>query len=255
MTVRCIYCNSNAQVDWGGEFFKCRSCELVYRRTMPGEADLIEMYSQCYSQDKIVSGDTDMDSGSVALRNHADFIGSMLRPPARGLDYGAGTGELVQLLSDRGYRATGCEPSANAREEARRKYGFSLFSSLDEVQEGSCDLVVAVEVVEHLSKPWVMFEKFADLLAPEGRAYIATPSTNGLLARLLKSRWREAAKPFHLVFFNYPALDRMALAAGFRATKYIRYSPLTADSVRSRFAHRTLQFAGLYGGVRAICYK
>ncbi len=148
MTVRCIYCNSNAQVDWGGEFFKCQSCELVYRRTMPGEAELIEMYSQCYSQDKIVSGDTDMDSGSVALRNHADFIGSMLRPPARVLDYGAGTGELVQLLSDRGYRATGCEPSANAREEARRKYGFSLFSSLDEVQEGSCDLVVAIEVVE-----------------------------------------------------------------------------------------------------------
>lgn len=255
MAVQCVFCNSTAQIDWGGEFLKCQSCELVYRKKLPGEAELVEMYSQCYSQDKIVSGSTDMDSGNVALRNHADFIRSMLEPPARVLDYGAGTGELVQLLSDRGYVATGCELSANAREEAQRKYGFSLFSSLEEAPAGSYDLIVAIEVMEHLTTPWITLEKFADLLKPEGRAYIATPNTNGLLARLRKSRWREAIKPFHLIFFNYPSLDRMALAAGFRATKNVRYSPLTANSVTSRIIHRTLQFAGWYGGVRVICYK
>ena len=98
-------------------------------------------------------------------------------------------------------------------------------------------------------------EKLNNLLMPGGFIYITTPNASGLLARIQKHKWREARKPFHLIFFNSHSLIYLMNTTGFAYTQVIKYSPLTSNNPLKQMSHRVLQFFRLYGGLRAFCYK
>jgi 2-polyprenyl-3-methyl-5-hydroxy-6-metoxy-1,4-benzoquinol methylase len=249
----CIACGSNNLSKWGNDFKKCTSCQLIFRKKMPTENELSELYSSIYSEDKISYENTQMVSCDVSLTEHAKFICSLVKPGARILDYGAGIGDLANLLIRYGYIVDGCEYSAEARSEAKRKYGLNFMATINDADIHSYDLIIAIEVIEHLYKPWEETSKFKNLLLDTGMLYITSPNSNGLQARIKKSEWREAQSPSHLMLFNYESLKRVILNSGFSSVEYIKYSPLTVDDFKTKLLHRCLQFFNLYGGLRLVC--
>lgn len=251
----CMLCDSSNIAFWGkgSTFIRCNNCEICYRYNMPSVEELNEIYFSCYSKNNILAGSTSMSSGNKSLANQVAFISRLIKAPAKILDFGAGTGELIKILSDEGYIVRGCEFSKNARNKAKNSLGFDLYSSVEGIQE-KFDLIVGIEVIEHLLEPQNIMIKLYDLLEDHGAIYITTPNTNGIQARVRKSHWREAIKPFHLVLFNYKSIKILMKKIGFKRVKYIRFSPLTTNSKRS-ILHRILQLLGLYGGLRVVCYK
>ena len=216
---------------------------------------LNKIYSRYYSLDNICNSKTQMISGTTSLNHHGNLIRSLVHAGARILDFGAGTGELAKILFDKNYIIDGCEFSSNARREAKRLYGFKFYSSLTGLQHNQYDLVTAIEVIEHLTDPASTCRNINELLKPEGIAYITTPNTNGLNARIKKAQWREVNKPFHIVLFNYSSLKRMLVEAGFQTIRFIRFMPLTTNSSKSIILHRMLQFFELYGGLGVVAHK
>lgn len=256
----CPHCGEPAR-PWGRrstELAECTGCGLVFRHPLPSPEELDELYRRLYSSRRLSDGATNLESDSVALENHARFLTHTL-PAARSvLDFGAGTGYLASLLRTRDLEVDALETSENARRAAREQHGVSAWSSLEELirqGRGHYDLIVAVEVVEHLTQPWTDLRALHDLLRAGGHLYLSTPNRCGLLARVARSRWREARKPFHLFLFDFRSLERLLREAGFVSVRSIRFSPLTSPLFFKRGVHRGLQLLGLYGGLRVLARK
>lgn len=253
-TTFCVYCGM-ATRPWGGpdsRYRECPSCQLVALARIPSPDELDRMYASYYSSENIAGGMTEMESSDVALHEHAKFLaGNVLKPGMRILDFGAGIGTLSQDLKQHGFDAEGLEYSKGARETAHARFGMDLYATIDELEKDRYDLIVMIEVIEHLTAPWETLRTLRESLVSGGRIYITTPNRNSLQARLHGAQWREA-KPFHLMLFNIQALSRMLGDCGFTNIQPVRFSPLTTDAMPARLLHRFLQAISLYGGVRML---
>ena len=260
-TSTCSFCKGSLRAWYGHEsgFIECFACGLVYRYPMPTDSQLDQIYVDFYSNENIQTRKTKMLSSDESIDQHAAYISKNISKPGwRVLDFGAGTGELAWRLQQEGLIAIGVEQSKNARCVAEERYGIQLVPSVDELTKDinePFDLIVAIEVLEHISEPWRVLEVFNSLLKPGGTLYLSTPNRNGLTARVRKQQWREAVKPFHLVLFNFHSIKRLLAHSGYETVHCLRFSPLTTSSPVKKIVHRLLQLFNLYGGLRVVARK
>lgn len=119
-----------------------------------------------------------------------DFVFNFIAgaPPTseRALDLGAGPGAMSERL-----HSLGLDVLAVDRDEAvyqgtqkffRQDLNDPQFSAA--IGPASFDLIVSVEVIEHVESPINFLRNIARLLAPGGRAVITTPNVDSLPARL-----------------------------------------------------------------------
>ena len=105
---------------------------------------------------------------------------------ARVLDVGCGTGFHVARMRERGFDVVGIEPGAELRRRARANNPGARIDDGDmealELEDGSFDAVLAVEVIRHVPHPAQAVAEAARVLRPGGMAIItAAPkwSLNG----------------------------------------------------------------------------
>lgn len=99
--------------------------------------------------------------------------------PANIFDLGCGNGSVAKHLSDR-YVVTGIDPSTSAVAMANKTYPdirIESGSAYDDLRAryGTFDLVLSLEVVEHLYDPRAFAKNVYELLNPGGTAVISTP--------------------------------------------------------------------------------
>jgi predicted TPR repeat methyltransferase len=139
---------------------------------------------------------------------------------ARLLDLGCGTGATVALVKEarRVEWAGGVEIDAGAAETARRICDrvWAVDAARErfeaDIPEGSLDLVLALDILEHLADPWGMVKRLSPLVARGGRLMISVPNI-----RNWKFLWRLAAHgDFH--YADAGILDRTHLRFFVKAT-------------------------------------
>jgi ubiquinone/menaquinone biosynthesis C-methylase UbiE len=104
-------------------------------------------------------------------------------PGRRVLDAACGEGYGAALLARAGARVTAVDLSAEAIDHARRRYGdlpnleFTQadVAELSRWPDGSFDLIVSFETLEHLEAQDAMLAGFRRLLAPGGLVLVSTP--------------------------------------------------------------------------------
>ena len=103
-----------------------------------------------------------------------------LRPGARILEVGAGTGSNLPMLQRYG-TVEAIEPDDGARALASRRGGFELWGGLlpDGValEDGRYDLIVLLDVLEHIPDDAGTLKVLARKLAPGGRLLLTVPAT------------------------------------------------------------------------------
>jgi 2-polyprenyl-3-methyl-5-hydroxy-6-metoxy-1,4-benzoquinol methylase len=76
------------------------------------------------------------------------------------------------------------------------------------------DVVIAVEVIEHLTEPWKELHEIENVLAPDGIVIFSTLLTNAFVDRLDASEhfknWWYKDDPTHVSFFCNRVLAKMA---------------------------------------------
>lgn len=168
---------------------------MAFSHPLPSERQLADFYSSSYWGEQKLS-----DSGAenarrrhgrkVAAGSHKlDRLSRWLGPaggsnpdrggpPAKALDFGAGTGEVLDALAQRGWSTYGFEPSDLAREALARRHAVVDAMPAEE----TFDLVIVQHVLEHLRDPLEAVRSLARALIPGGHLYVAVPDLGRLAA-------------------------------------------------------------------------
>ncbi|MBS2016791.1 MAG: class I SAM-dependent methyltransferase [Deltaproteobacteria bacterium] len=137
---------------------------------------------------------------------------------ARLLDVGFGAGALLKVARDQGWSTFGIEASSAAVEQGRRyELGELTHGNFLEVAwaDGSFDVIVMTELIEHLVEPGPFLRQAARLLRPGGLLYMTTPHGRGISGRLLGASWSVLRPPEHLQLYSIASMKEVLRRAGF----------------------------------------
>ena len=132
------------------------------------------------------------------------------------LEVGCGRGYFLEVARAKGWQPVGTELSAEACDRVRSK-GFEVI--LGQVSDLSLtpetfDVVVLLEVVEHMEKPLQEMRELFHLLRPGGLLYVTTPNFDSLTRRMLNGQWR-IIQPQHRFYFTGSTLHGLLRKVGF----------------------------------------
>ncbi len=178
----------------------------------PALAELYEAKSQTYAT-----------FGNGAVAGHALRL---LPAGGRVLDIGCASGGLLELLVPRAGHLAGLELSASAATAAAQIADHVVQGALEDpdlpFDEGSFDLVVLADVLEHLADPAAGLDRAVRWCEPGGAVLVSVPNVAHWQARLtlLRGRWPQTDSgtfdASHLRWFTRDALGGLLGGAGLR---------------------------------------
>jgi len=152
------------------------------------------------------------------------IIGSQLVSKRRVLDIGCGAGTLSLYLASKGVHATGVDISTRAIEACEitakrlrleKNADFKVLDFSKKSIKGKFDLVLCLELLEHLEDDKVASKKIYENLGDNGVAIISTPTKSAPLYRLGLTK-REDKRSGHLRRYTMEELTGLLKDEGFR---------------------------------------
>lgn len=212
---------------------KCSDCGNVYLNPRPAREELPVIYPPHYYSYNYHSA-----INPIAVRAK-DFLDSLkvkkwlklvTKRPIKFLDVGCGDGRYLRMFHKLGSpkdHLYGIEMSAELVEALQREGFKAYFGRAEEVASelpADFDLIVLLQVLEHVEHPAAIVTVLGKLLAPGGILVVETPNICSLDAQIFRRQyWGGYHYPRHWNLFNKETLSRMAVDAELqvRAFKFL----------------------------------
>lgn len=130
------------------------------------------------------------------------------------IDFGAGNGQFVAQLQKKFWKTQGVEPSAYAREMAK-KNSIELKETLSHTQDDKVDVITLWHVLEHIEDYSQAISSFHDKLNDQGFLILALPNYKSFDAKHYQSFWAAYDVPRHLWHFSKKSIERIAAQHNF----------------------------------------
>ncbi|CAL8980641.1 Ubiquinone biosynthesis O-methyltransferase [Rhodoplanes serenus] len=201
----------------GCAILRCEDCGLG--RTETAGFDPATYYSEDYFSGGHADGYADYRGAEPVLRREfartVEFI-RRFRPGGRLIEVGCAYGFFLAEASPH-FSVAGIEIAEDAAAFARSR-GLDVVTGVIEPATldrlGRPDVVVMLDVIEHLPDPHETLALIGDRLAPGGIVVLTTGDFGSLAARLGGRGWRLMTPPQHLWFFTTESMRRLAGALG-----------------------------------------
>lgn len=122
------------------------------------------------------------------------------------------------------------------REQGFEVYEGTLAETIERLPE--CDVLVSIEVIEHLSTPAEEVKLMHRVLRPAGLLYITTPNFNGLQRLLTGRDTAIISYPEHLSYFTPRTLSRLTGQSGFKV-KQIQSTGFSLSRLQKTYSDRS----------------
>jgi 2-polyprenyl-3-methyl-5-hydroxy-6-metoxy-1,4-benzoquinol methylase len=252
--MRACWCGNADFRPFGPEYGECTVCgTAVYLQEMPPEKLLVQndesdFYGKNYwlerQQDAFGTGDIFTRARTDLAERNLHWLKALLkyRPPAaKVLELGCSHGSFVALMGSAGYDASGVEMSPWVVEFGKKTFGVPIsvgpLENLD-IPPGSLDVIVSMDVLEHLPDPVTTMARCLELLKPDGLLLLQTPQFKDGSSyeelRENKGRFLEMLIPEeHIYLFSQDSVARLFRQLG---ADHIQFEPAI-------FAHYDMFFA------------
>jgi SAM-dependent methyltransferase len=171
------------------------------------------------------------------------------RAPGRIVDVGCGRGDLAAQMIERGWQATGIDPSDGACKVAASRGIDARLGTLDtvELEPESYDAAVFQHSLEHVTSPVEDLSRTRAALVPGGLIVIVVPNFGSWQRRRFGTHWFHLDLPRHRVHFGPAALTRAIERAGLEVVEIGTMSSAVGlpGSIQYRVAGRCLFPSGL----------
>jgi 2-polyprenyl-3-methyl-5-hydroxy-6-metoxy-1,4-benzoquinol methylase len=248
---------------------RCARCGLVLATPRATRDEIWGRYSPGYFWDEylpahgVVDGRFDLARFDAV---HAPMLELIAHDaaPGRMLEVGTGAGFFMKAAERAGWNVAGIEVSQEAVVFARERLGLDVRQgSAEELRypDGSFDLAVLFEVIEHLLDPLRALQSVRSAVKPGGRVLLSTPNFGALSRRILGRQWAVISPAEHLYYFTETSLARLLARAGFTDVRFERqyrgfdlqgtvnvgctHEP---DSRRARFLRGVVEYCGARTG-------
>lgn len=187
---------------------KCQQCQFVITSPRPSDDELGKYY---LSEDYIShtnEAKTLLDKIYLAARNYTLawkrklILNQSTRIENKLLDYGCGTGAFLHATTKDGWKSFGVEPSAQAREEAKKITNAPVYKSVEEISNDTFDSITLWHVLEHVPDLNQLLQKLKSLLAENGTMFIAVPNHSSWDGKNYSQHWAGFDVPRHLWHFS-----------------------------------------------------
>jgi 2-polyprenyl-3-methyl-5-hydroxy-6-metoxy-1,4-benzoquinol methylase len=140
------------------------------------------------------------------------------------LDYGCGTGILIEFLNEKNYsKVTGYDP---------------YVKTFQDLPDEQFDCVIANDVIEHCPSPREFMKACIDKVKPGGLLYVGTADANGVQMNNLDPHIMRLHLPFHRVILTEQSLHQVARESGVEIVTSYRRSYM--DTLRPFANYRFL---------------
>lgn len=239
-SVECMLCGADepillsTQRSW--PVSRCGRCGFIYLSQRPREEALEEMYSREYYD----SAEVGYGGYVENFRKYNDIFTRLFDRRARDLEPFRGSGRLLEVgcahgflldhLRKRNWSVTGVEVSPLAAGYASKELGLPVKNcSLQDAgfPDGSFDVVLLLDVLEHLHRPFDTLREIGRVLAPGGILVVQCPwelthweeRAEAFLKGMKPCTITPDAVPAHLYFFEPRTLDAFLKKGGFTVVR------------------------------------
>ncbi len=222
---------------------ECQGCGLLLNS--PRLHDPSVLYASSY----YVFGETEAARQRTAFMQYhwvRELCGDDLAGK-RILEIGPALGHLAHLLTRTGAEVSAVELSPHAAEAIRSRFDLKVFCGelaafANSAELASFDVIIAFEIIEHVTDPAAFVEACRHLLRPGGRLCISTPNAAA------EGRFRRGAgwggfNPFHVVLLTPTATRHLLEDAGFRDLQIESTAASDRSTRLSRLPARVRRFA------------
>jgi 2-polyprenyl-3-methyl-5-hydroxy-6-metoxy-1,4-benzoquinol methylase len=233
--VKECWCGSRDLERFSEQYYRCRECHtLVRTERLPEEFYEGGVEGQFYGNDYWVryikeeyGHDIYEHSRNYLAERCIYWLRDILKyrlPPSETLEFGCGHGGLVFLLNMAGYRSTGADLSQWICDYGKKIFDIPVvvgsIQDFDMPAE-SLDMIILMDVLEHLPSPAGSLGKIASLLKKDGIIVLQTPCMKN--PDTTYEKLREADDLFlehlepreHLFLFNRDSLTKLLKETGF----------------------------------------
>lgn len=205
-----------------GLYARCAWCGCKAVRHRPTEASLEALYCSGYywTEYQAVHNcppveerhERDMQD---RVPQYLGWMRELVPPPARTLEIGCGNGRLLAEAARAGYHSTGAEMDARVAAWVREKTGAPVFAGpFPPPEEGKYDLVLALDVLEHVPDQERFTREIRERLHPGGKVMVHTPVIDTDDAA---RQWRDMFNPLsHVWMHTSESLRRLWERVGLR---------------------------------------
>jgi 2-polyprenyl-3-methyl-5-hydroxy-6-metoxy-1,4-benzoquinol methylase len=250
-TLKCLACGSTDTepwtTTWDAEYLttsdrfslhRCRSCGVLFIDPVPSDR-LSEIYPSNYysfvaSKDSMVHRVKSWLDGRLFKKILAKLPGDSLSV----LDVGGGQGWQLNIVRDIDPRVkftqvVDFDPGA---QDLARENGHEYFCGRieDFETDRKFDLVLLLNLIEHVEDPLAILKKIRSILSPKGVVLVKTPNHEALDARVFRHKnWGGFHSPRHWVIFTKESFQKIASTAGLkiREFSYTQGAPFWTTSI------------------------
>lgn len=224
-------------------YYRCVDCDALTIDPVPLDR-LSEIYPESYN-----SFSDDSRSWiyrvkeSLDKRNFTRIARLLSSREISVLDVGGGSGYLADLLKKCDSRVTFSQVvdiDAGAQQAAIRKGHKFFLGRIEEfIPDRKFDLVLMLNLIEHVSDPGLVLRSIREMMNPGGIVLIKTPNWRSLDARLFRHHnWTGFHCPRHWVLFTKESFISLVVKSGFLVEQflYTQGAPFWAGSIVAKIA-------------------